>query len=96
MNQQLLLLSEENEEAKKLPNHLNGGQQLLKGNTYQANAKTVSPIVVEAHIEDIREREAPHRMPHIQQRKGKKSQHMIGSIQQQWDEREDPKKSVEI
>ncbi|KAG8133485.1 hypothetical protein E2320_011254 [Naja naja] len=53
-------------------------------------------MAVQAHIEDIGEREAPHRMGHIQQRKGNKSQHMTGSTQQQWDEREDPEKSLEI
>lgn len=96
MNQQLLLLSEENEEAKKLPNYLNGGQQLLKGNTPQAIIKAVSPMAVQAHIEDIGGREATHGMVQIQQKKRNKSRHMIGSIQQQWGERDDPEISIEV
>lgn len=96
MNQQLLLLSEENEEAKKLPNHLNGDQQLLKGNTPRANVKAASPMAVQAHIEDIGGREATHGMVQIQQKKRNKSWHMIGSIQQQWGERDDPEISVEV
>lgn len=94
MNQQLLLLSEEND--KKLPNHLNGGQQLLKGNRPRANVKAVSPMAVQALIEDIRGREATHGMVQIEQKKRNKFQHMIGSIQRQWGERDDPEMSIEI
>ncbi|XP_025032390.1 uncharacterized protein LOC112542829, partial [Python bivittatus] len=95
MNQQLLLLSEENEEAKKLPSHLNGGQQMMKGNIPQAKVKTLSQMAVQAHIEDIREREEPRGMVHIEQRKGNKSQYEIGSIQPQRDEREVQKMPIE-